>query len=198
MILDTTTKVIRAYLGGAVSTSQPEWTSSWADHNAAGESFTPAGGLGLLNGATPVTLVASPAASVQRQAKILGIFNADTANVTVTVDVYDGTNARRWVRALLEPNWSLQWEPGGTWHVYDEDGIIQASGGGGIVSLTVEEVDGTPTYASTTKLQFDQADGFVLTQPVAGTARIDSTGSPAPDQEARLLAFWRLFNGRGL
>jgi hypothetical protein len=56
--------------------------------------------------------------------------------------------------------------------------------------LTVEEVDGTPSLTNISKLQFDQADGFVLTQPVAGTARIDYTPAAAPDHEARLLALW--------
>lgn len=56
--------------------------------------------------------------------------------------------------------------------------------------LTVEEVDGTPSLTNISKLQFDQADGFALTQPVAGTVRIDYTPAAAPDHEARLLALW--------
>jgi hypothetical protein len=47
----------------------------------------------------------------------------------------------------------------------------QAAGSGG--SVTVAEADGTPSYASTSTLQFDQADGFVVSQPVAGTAKVD-------------------------
>lgn len=47
----------------------------------------------------------------------------------------------------------------------------QAPGGGG--SVTVEEVDGSPSYTGITTLRFDQADGFVLSQPSAGIARVD-------------------------
>lgn len=47
--------------------------------------------------------------------------------------------------------------------------------GGGI---TAEEVDGAPSYAATTTLRFDQTDGFVITQPGAGIARVDLAAIP--------------------
>lgn len=49
-----------------------------------------------------------------------------------------------------------------------------ASGG----TMTVEEVDGSPSYSSLTTLRFDSADGFVVTQPSAGIARVDITAIP--------------------
>lgn len=57
--------------------------------------------------------------------------------------------------------------------------VQMATGGGGI---EVEEVDGSPSYSSVTELRFDQADGFVVTQPAGGVARVDmaaATGSQA-------------------
>lgn len=48
-------------------------------------------------------------------------------------------------------------------------------GGGGGTTITVEELDGSPSYSSISKLIFDQADGFVITNPGAGSARIDQT-----------------------
>lgn len=50
------------------------------------------------------------------------------------------------------------------------DVTIAASGGGG--SITIEEVDGTPTESAST-LRFDSADGFELTEPAAGVVRVD-------------------------
>lgn len=38
---------------------------------------------------------------------------------------------------------------------------------------TVEAADGSPTYSPVDTLQFDEADGFVVTNPSAGTVRID-------------------------
>lgn len=55
-----------------------------------------------------------------------------------------------------------------------------AYGGGGVVAgaLSIEEVDASPSYANITTVRFDQADGFVVTNPTAGVARVDLTGIP--------------------
>lgn len=49
----------------------------------------------------------------------------------------------------------------------------------GSTSLTVREVDTVPSYAGNNILEFDQADGFVITNPIAGTARVDITAIPS-------------------
>ncbi len=59
-----------------------------------------------------------------------------------------------------------------------------------MAGLTVREVDGTPILQNISIIQFDSADGLVLTEPVAGTVRVDYTPAAAPDNEARLLALW--------
>ena len=43
--------------------------------------------------------------------------------------------------------------------------------------LTVEEADGSPQYTGINTLRFDQSDGFTVTNPATGVARIDFTGS---------------------
>lgn len=53
---------------------------------------------------------------------------------------------------------------------------INASGGSG-TALTVQEVDGAPSVANTTTLQFDQADGFSVTDVGGGVAKVKFTGS---------------------
>lgn len=44
--------------------------------------------------------------------------------------------------------------------------------------LTVESATGSPSYGSIANLDFDAADGFVVSQTIAGTARVDITGIP--------------------
>jgi len=177
VILDSTTKRVRAYLAGAVAANQPHFNASWADHNLTTHAFTPGHLLGLLNSATPVEIIVAPASGFRRQVKLISIFNADTANVTVTVEVFDGANQRTWIRAILEPLWTLAWEPGGTWHVYDENGILQTSTAP--AGITIEDIDGVPSFTGVTKIQFDQADGYAITQPAAGTVRLDFSGGAA-------------------
>ncbi len=196
----TTTRRLRAYLAGAVTSQQPDYNCSWVDIDSTAYTTSPDSAGGTLNSTTPVEIVPVAPTGSKRQVRHISIYNRDSAAVTVTVEFYDGANGRRIVTAALDPDWSLAWEPGGTWHVYDENGILQGTGGGGGTPtvITVEDIDSVPSYTNVATLQFDQADGFVITSPVAGTARIDSTGTPSPDQEARFLAWWRFFNGRGL
>lgn len=42
--------------------------------------------------------------------------------------------------------------------------------------ITVAAADGTPSYASIATIQFDEADGFVLSNPSAGVAQINFSG----------------------
>lgn len=53
----------------------------------------------------------------------------------------------------------------------DQEWLFAAS----FLGMTVEEQDGSPSYSAIKKLIVDQADGFVLTQPAAGQARLDQT-----------------------
>ena len=140
MILATATAEIRAYLGGAPGT-QPDFYTSWADHNTVTHAFIPDSTSGALNSATPVTIIDSPAAGYQRQAKHISIYNRDAAAITVTVEHYNGTTQRSIITTILDPGWSLQWEPGGTWHVYGADGVLQ--GGGSSQSQRAESGGGS-------------------------------------------------------
>lgn len=56
---------------------------------------------------------------------------------------------------------------------------FDASVGSMSAGITVEEQDATPSYANVTKLIFDQADGFVVSQPAAAQARIDLSAASA-------------------
>lgn len=57
---------------------------------------------------------------------------------------------------------------GATWH--------QIGTGMGMGNLVVQDIDGTPNVPAVAVLQFDQADGFAVSTPGAGIARIDFTG----------------------
>lgn len=57
------------------------------------------------------------------------------------------------------------------------------------LTLTVEEADGSPSYTGISTLRFDQADGFVVTNPSAGVARVDFTGVTGSGASPRV-AVW--------
>jgi hypothetical protein len=53
-----------------------------------------------------------------------------------------------------------------------------ATGGGGGGSLTVQEVDGSPSVGSVSTLEFNQALGLVVTDQTGGVARVGLSGVP--------------------
>lgn len=57
-----------------------------------------------LNGATPVTLVASPAASTRRLIRNITVHNRDTAAVTLTVRYVDDATTRQLYKVTLQPD----------------------------------------------------------------------------------------------
>jgi len=91
-ILDTTTKSIEILLGGAITTNQLVYVTSYADVTAS--TFTPGSADGLTNNTTPVTVINSPAASTQRMVKEMSIYNNDTVSATVTVRLNDNSTMR--------------------------------------------------------------------------------------------------------
>lgn len=53
-------------------------------------------------------------------------------------------------------------------------------------TIAVEAADGTPAYAGVTKVTFDQADGFSLSQPLGGVVAVDLL--PATESQAGIVS----------
>lgn len=71
--------------------------------------FTPGSNDGTLNSATPVTVVAAPGASVQRQVHWISITNRDTAAVTLTLNLVNGVSTRRLLQITMAVGDNLLW-----------------------------------------------------------------------------------------
>lgn len=61
-------------------------------------------------------------------------------------------------------------------------------GSSGSFNLTVEEDDGVPSYSGVEIIQFENTE-FAVSEPVAGTVKINALSAPAPDNDARILAW---------
>lgn len=163
MILDTTTKKLQIVLAGAVATTQPSVTASWAD-------MTPSALVGgasntVANGATAVDVVAAPAASTQRQVKYLSIYNGDTASVTVTVQLNNSATLVPMYKVTLAVGYTLTYTPEG-WRVTDTNGaLVSTSAGGGGVTLS-------------------NTSAWLKNQFVAPTVNSSATGTVTPDASA--------------
>ena len=142
MILDTTSKSIQVVLGAPVTTTQAQIFASYADITPT--TFAPASTDVASNNTTPVTVVAAPAASTQRQVKTLQVYNADTASMTVVVQLLDGATTRVLYKVTLAPGSTLMYTFGTGMRVTDTNGnfleSVQAQQSG---SWTVS-IAGTP------------------------------------------------------
>lgn len=157
LILSATTDILQAKLAGAIATNQVRMVASWRDITTT--AFTPGRTVILTNGATAVAAVGAPAASAQRVIDFINFYNADTAPVTLTVQLDDsGTPYVLWVGSLGVGE-SLQYVDGIGWQRLTAAGLValgattassitggvQALSGAGAVNTTQLCTDFTST-----------------------------------------------------
>ena len=121
-VLDTVDKSITAVMSGAAATTNPDFTAAYADRTAT--NLTEGANDGTMNGTTPVTFVAAPAASTRRIVKSITIQNRDTAPVILTVRYVSAGGTRQIWSGTLAVNDT--WTPEG---VYDSNGNLKTLGG---------------------------------------------------------------------
>lgn len=123
MILDTTTKSLQVLLAGAITTNQLPVYSTWVDMTA---SATIPGSTNLnSNSTTAVTAVAAPASATQRKVNFLSVYNADTVDATVIVQINDNGTTYQLSRVTLQPRYTLFWTDVEGWKVVSDTGNIQ-------------------------------------------------------------------------
>jgi hypothetical protein len=169
LVLDGTTKTIQAVMSGAATTSNPDFTVSYADSTSS--SLTEGSNDGALNGTTAVTLVSAPSASTRRVVKWVTIQNKDTAAVTVTVTFNNSTGptTRQIAKVTLQPNDT--WTTDGT---FDSSGNLKTVIGS--VNLVTQVTGTLPVANGGTGVTTSTGSGSVvlstsptLTTPVLGT-----------------------------
>jgi hypothetical protein len=124
IVLSQTTDKIQVVLAGAVATNQAQCIASWRDITSA-PTYTGGRSVANTNGTTDVDLIASPASSTQRIIDYIGIYNNDTATVTLTVKFdANGTDYIVW-RGSLATGEHLEYENGKGWTVKTAGGLIK-------------------------------------------------------------------------
>lgn len=118
LILDATTKSIKIKMSGAPATTNPDYTSHWADTTTT--TITEGSLDGTLNGATEVVVVTSPGVSTNRVIKEITVTNVDTAAVTIIVEYVSAGGTRLLAKATLQVNDT--WTTNGT---FDTTGSLK-------------------------------------------------------------------------
>jgi len=135
IVLDTTSKSITIVMSGAAATTNPSYTTAYADNN--GTSFTEGASDGVLNGTTAVTVVSAPASSTRRIVNTITVENNDTAAVTITVGYLNTASTRVLAKVTLQV--------GDTWTTtgaYDTNGNLKQTLG--IVNLASQVIGTLP------------------------------------------------------
>ncbi len=125
IILDTTSRSLQAVLNGAAATTNPVYVCSFVDITST--AFVPGTKDGSLNGGTAVTIMASPAASTQRQLKYFSLFNGDTAPVTVTFMYNDSSTLNNIFATALPVGYRIEYTGENGFKVYDVNGNLRSS-----------------------------------------------------------------------
>lgn len=107
MILDTTSKTVEVILGEAHTTSALRINADWNDVTTT--TFVPGSTRNVTNGTTKVTVIASPAASTQRQPTMVSVYNADTVTHNITIQAFDGTNTDIVIKGSVQVGQTLYW-----------------------------------------------------------------------------------------
>jgi len=166
-VLDATTESIVVAMSGAAATTNPDFTSAWADDT--GSAFTEGSTDGALNGTSSVTLVAAPAAATRRVVKNITIYNKDTAAVTITVSFNANSTLRNIAKVTLQV--------GDTWTLdgaYDTTGALKQTLGtvnltSGVTGTLAVANGGTGVTSSTGTGSVVLSTSPSLTTPVLGT-----------------------------
>jgi len=195
LVLDATTKSIKAVMSGAQATTNPDFTAAFADNT--GTAFTEGANDGAFNGTSPVTIVAAPASATQRIIKSITIENRDTAAVTITLSYDNNGTLRTIARVTLQvgdtwtttgtfdTNGNLKQTMGAVNLATNVTGTLpEANGGTGITSFGTGVATwlGTPSSANLAAAVTDETGSGSLVFATSPTLVTPVLGTPTSGQ----------------
>lgn len=161
LILDATNRSLEAVLGGAITTSQPEFVASFVDKSTGSLSETAT--VGALNSTTPVTLVAAPSSGHKHTVLAINIYNKDTAAVTLTINYNDNSTLRVIWKGVLQAGERVTVDG-----VFDSSGALKTAAS----SIAASLLTGTVALANggTAADNSSQTANKVFASPTSGGA----------------------------
>lgn len=194
LILSTTSDKIQVVLGGNITTNQLTCFSSFRDTTTT--SITPGRNVVNTNNTTAVDLVGSPSSSTQRIVDYLSVYNKDTANATVTINLVSTSTNYTQYKATLLSGEKLEYQHGEGFKTIATDGSIkiipnQSGPSSSLVlnstMISADVTNATTSYADITSLSFSVTSGkqyyfkFVIpyTTSLAGNGAGFSINGPA-------------------
>lgn len=123
---------IEVVLSGAVTTNELQCIAVWSDLPAANY---PSGQNAVeTNGTTPVELVPAIQDNKRRELKYVSVYNSDTVQATVTINLNVSGTLITIVQFVIESGWTIFYDNGG-WHVLTAMGAEPAEGSGSFLEI---------------------------------------------------------------
>lgn len=194
IILSSTTDSLQVVLAGAITTNQLRCYVAYRDTTST--TITPNRAVTNTNSTTPVTLLSAPSASAQKIVDYISIYNADTANATVTLYINSSSTTYKLTETVLNPGEKLEFQEGhgfrsltndGSLKIADNQPVSAISAAISTVSISSNVVTTAATYSNITGLQFSVNAGetywfkFSLFYTMGGATRgiVPSLNGPA-------------------
>ena len=127
MIISTSTDIIQVKLSSAIITRQLNFYSAYNNITST-STITPTKTFGNTNNTTAVTLMPSPGSSQQNQLRYCSIYNCDSVDNTVTVQLSGASGTRTLFTAYLFVGDYIQYTPTMGWQVYNFNGVLKKYG----------------------------------------------------------------------
>lgn len=138
LAFDATTKSLEIKLGGAVTTTELPFVTSYVDINQTTFAATASSEQdGTTNGTTAVVIVTAPGATTTRKLNFLSVVNVDTAAVTLTVQYNNNTTLRIAFKIILAVGDQLSFTDAGGWVVFDSNGNRKSISTIGVNAVTL-------------------------------------------------------------
>lgn len=170
ILLTSTSDLIQAVTSSTLAIAVH---ASYVDLNAG--TVTPGRTNTAISSATTTTVVGSPGASTQRTVKFLSVQNTGVSAETVTIQHTDGTTVVKLQSLSLSAGYTLTYDEGAGWTLYDANGNIQTSIGSGRFLKRTVILNGTTTFTTTS------ATTSIMARMVAGGGA--GGGAPATTGE---------------
>jgi hypothetical protein len=190
MIILKDTDLLQVLLGGTVTANQAVLYAAFVDVDAATFDAVGAGNSsGLTNNTTAVSWVAAPASGQFRQVKYLSLYNADTATITATARVNDGTNTRILCKVTLAAGERLEYTLDGGFRTVTASGSVapvsSVNGQTGTVVLALPSDlivalgdETTPITTGTAKVTVRAPRAMTLSKIKASLSTASTSGAP--------------------
>jgi hypothetical protein len=127
MILDTTTDSIEVKLAAAHTTRALQFFASYHIIDSTNVTFTPTKNVGSTNGTTAVTMVPAPTSGKINQLRSCSVYNCDSVDHTVTIQVNSSSNLRIVYSVIVKVGEQIQFTLYEGWKIFNLDGILKTS-----------------------------------------------------------------------